>query len=76
MTKKYNASKIAHLALLFKAGYESAQAIISQGEAENKVIVDYDEKLKYFYINDNQLSLDKRYKAMLDASPPTNTDGY
>ena len=52
------------------------QAIISQGEPENKVIVDYDEKLKSFYINDNQLSLDKRYKAMLDASPPTNTDGY
>ena len=55
MTKKYNASKIAHLALLFKAGYETAQAIISQGEPENKVIdtIDYDEKLKSFYINDN-----------------------
>ena len=28
-------------------------AEISQGEAENKVIVDYDEKLKSFYINDH-----------------------
>ena len=31
-------------------------AELSQGEAENKVIVDYDEKLKSFYINDNQPS--------------------
>ena len=49
-------------------------AELSQGKPENKVIVDYDEKLKSFYINDNQPSLDKRYKAMLDASPPINTE--
>ena len=40
------------------------QPILSQGEAENKVIdiVDYDEKLKSFYINGNQPSTEALQK--------------
>ena len=37
-------------------------AELSQGEAENKVIVDYEEKLKSFYINDNQPSTEALQK--------------
>ena len=60
---KYNSSKLAMLPI-FKAGYESAQSILSQGEPENKVIdtIDYDEKLKSFYINGNQPSTEALQK--------------